>query len=43
MDCTYKTNRYRIPLFVITDQTGLNITFYVAFAFVISEQVDDYQ
>ena len=43
MNCTYKTNRYRMPLFVITGQTGLNTTFYVAFAFMTSEHTEDYQ
>lgn len=43
MNCTYKTNRYRMPLLVITGQTGLNTTFYVAFAFMDSEFTGCYQ
>lgn len=37
IDCTYKTNRYKMPLLVITGQTALNTTFYVAFAFIAQE------
>lgn len=39
MDCIYKTNRYAMPLFVIT----INITFYVAFVFIAHEYTGDYQ
>ena len=42
MDCTYKTNRYKMPLLVITGVTNLNTTFYVAFCFLRAEDSDDY-
>lgn len=42
MDCTYKTNRYKMPLLVITGQTALNTTFYVAFAFLGHENEEYY-
>lgn len=43
LDCTYKTNRYKLPLMVITGVTGLNSSFYVGFAFMKSEFTKDYQ
>ncbi len=33
IDCTYKTNVYRMPLCIITGVTPLNTTYYVGFAF----------
>ena len=42
MDCTYKTNRYKMPLLVISGQTALHTTFYVAFCFLITETAVDY-
>lgn len=42
MDCTYKTNRFKMPLFVISGQTALNTTFYVAFCFLCTETIEDY-
>lgn len=42
MDATYKTNRYKMPLLVITGQTGLHTTFYVAFAFIAREDEEYY-
>lgn len=42
MDCTYKTNRYKLPLLVITGVTALNISFYIAFAFLLNETTKDY-
>ena len=42
MDCTYKTNRYRMPLRVITGTTSLNTTFYVGFAFMAKEWTESY-
>ncbi len=43
MNCIYKTNRYRMSLFVITDQTKLNIIFYVAFVFMTHEHISNYE
>jgi hypothetical protein len=43
MNCTYKTNRYRMSLFVITDHTKLNIIFYVAFVFMTHEHISNYE
>lgn len=34
MDCTYKTNRYDMPLLIITSTTSCKKTFYVGFAFL---------
>ena len=42
MDCTYKTNRFKLPLMVISGQTALHTTFYVAFAFIAKEKMEDY-
>lgn len=42
MDCIYKTTVYKIPLCIITGVTPLNTTYYVAFAFISAETVDDY-
>ena len=43
MDCTYKTNRYKMPLMVINGVTGINKTFYVGFAFLSSEFTPDFE
>ena len=42
MDCTYKTNRYRMPLLIVSGQTSLHTNFYVAFCFMASETTADY-
>lgn len=42
MDCTYKTNRYRLPLLEIVGITSTNMTFSVAFAYLESEREDNY-
>lgn len=42
MDCIYKTNRYRMPLYVLSGVTGLHTTFYIGFAFLSSETYVDY-
>lgn len=42
IDCTYKTNRFKMPLMVISGQTALHTTFYVAFAFFAKEETPDY-
>ena len=42
LDCTYKTNHYRMPLCVISGVTSLNTSFYIGFAFLSSETYNDY-
>src|SRR3954452_19142819 len=42
MDCTYKTNRFHMPLLDILGSTGLNRTFFAAFIFLSSEKEEDY-
>lgn len=42
MDYTYQTNRYQIPLCIISGVTGLNTSFYIGFAFFFSEISADY-
>ena len=42
IDCTYKINKYRMPLLVIIDHTALNISFYIAFVFIESEEKDNF-
>jgi hypothetical protein len=42
MDCTYKTNRFRMPLLDILGSTGLGTTFYAAFVFLPGETEEDY-
>lgn len=42
LDFTYKINHYRMPLCVISGVTGLNICFYIGFAFLSSETYTDY-
>ncbi|XP_028106138.1 uncharacterized protein LOC114305252 [Camellia sinensis] len=34
MDCTYKTNRYRLPLLEIVGVTSTDMSFSVAFAYL---------
>jgi MULE transposase domain len=43
MDCTYKTNRFKIPLLNIVGSTGLNTTFFVAFVFLSQETTPNYE
>ena len=43
MDTTYKTNRYKMPLFVITGVNTLNRTFYIGFAFIHKEKITTYE
>ena len=40
MDCTYKTNRYKMPLLDIVGVTALNTSFYVGFCFVFKDDAD---
>ena len=42
LDATYKTNRYKLPLLIITGVTALNTSFYVEFAFMSGENTEDY-
>ena len=42
LDATYKTNRYKLPLLIITGVTALNTSFYAAFAFMSAENTEDY-
>jgi MULE transposase domain len=43
MDCTYKTNRFGMPLLDIVGITATNTTFYVGFAFPSDEKQPSYQ
>ena len=42
MDCTYKTNRYRLPLLEIVGVTSTNLTFSVALAYLEGESEGNY-
>ncbi|XP_062006092.1 uncharacterized protein LOC133723294 [Rosa rugosa] len=42
MDCTYKTNRYRFPLFEIVGVTSTEKTFNVAFVYILRETEENY-
>ena len=42
MDCTYKSNKYCLPLLNIVRTTCLNTTFYAAFGFLPQEQIKDF-
>ena len=42
MDCTYKTNKYRMPLFVIMGATSLESSFYIALSFIDGEEELDF-
>ena len=42
MDCTYKTNRFKLPLLNIVGTTCLNTTFYIEFCFLASEVQESY-
>ncbi|CAL5337320.1 unnamed protein product [Camellia sinensis] len=42
MDCTYKTNIYRLPLLEIVGVTSIEMTFSVAIAYLQYERVDNY-
>ena len=42
MDCTYKTNRYRMPLLEIVGVTSTDMTFYVCFAYLQVECKENY-
>ena len=42
LDCTYKTNQFRILLLSIVGRTGMNSTIYLAIEFVSREGEADY-
>ncbi len=42
MNCIYKTNKYKMSLFIIIKVTCLNISFFVAFCFMKGESFSDY-
>ncbi|XP_038688751.1 uncharacterized protein LOC119987917 [Tripterygium wilfordii] len=42
MDATYKTNRFKMPLFEIVGVTSTNMTFCIGFVFLQSEKEDNY-
>ncbi|KAJ6134805.1 hypothetical protein N7523_001127 [Penicillium sp. IBT 18751x] len=43
MDCTYKTNRYGLPLLDIVGLASTGQTYYIAFAFIQDEKEDSYE
>ncbi|KAL3531568.1 hypothetical protein ACH5RR_010890 [Cinchona calisaya] len=43
MNCTYKTNRYKMPLLEIIRITSFNTSFYSCFAFLREEGDEDYE
>lgn len=43
MDCTYKTNKFKMPLLNIVGITSFNTTFYSCFIFMKGEEKADYQ
>jgi hypothetical protein len=43
MDCTYKTNRYSLPLLDIVGFALTRSTFYIAFTFIKDEYNDSYE
>ena len=42
LDCTYKTNRFKMPLLNIVGVNGLGDNFHVGFAFLSAEEERDY-
>ncbi|KAM5575510.1 protein FAR1-RELATED SEQUENCE 5-like [Rosa sericea] len=42
MDCTYKTNKYKMPLLDIVGVTSFNTSFYSCFVFMQKEEEEDY-
>ncbi|KAJ5264490.1 hypothetical protein N7505_007283 [Penicillium chrysogenum] len=43
MDCTYKTNQYKLPLLDIVGFTATGSTVYLGFAFIRDEKQDTYE
>jgi hypothetical protein len=42
MNCTYKTNRYKLSLLIISEQIAMHINFYVTFCFMQTKITTDY-
>jgi uncharacterized membrane protein len=42
MDSTYKTNRYKMPLFEIVGVTSTNMSYCVGFAFIMNEKEENF-
>jgi hypothetical protein len=42
LDCTYKTNRFRMPMLHLTGVTSMNKNYELAYAFLPSEKDEDY-
>ncbi|XP_021770208.1 protein FAR1-RELATED SEQUENCE 5-like isoform X3 [Chenopodium quinoa] len=42
MDCTYKINKYKMPLLDIVGVTSFNTSFFCGFAFLFKEEESDY-
>ena len=42
MDCTYKTNKYKMPLLIIMGHTALGTSFCIGFAFLEKEEEEDF-
>ena len=42
MDCTYKTNKYKMPLLDIVGFSSFNGSFYSCFALLQKEEENDY-
>lgn len=38
----YKTNVYKMPLYIIIEIMLLNTTYYIVFVFLLAKMVDDY-
>lgn len=43
MDCTYKTNKYGMPLFNCVGMSAIRTTFEIGLAFTSGEDVSDYE
>ena len=42
MACTYKTNRYHLPLLEIMEVTSTDLTFLIAFSYIDTKREDNY-
>ncbi|XP_077252535.1 protein FAR1-RELATED SEQUENCE 5-like [Tasmannia lanceolata] len=42
MDCTYKTNKYKMPLLDVVGVTSFNSSFYSCFAFLQKDETENY-
>ena len=43
IDATYKTNKYKMPLIIVSEVTPLNTSYYFAFTFVSKEVFEVYK